>query len=190
LSDEEEEQLYNAVLELWPIGEVAFEELYFLKEIEYGMLQPKEKPKYVVDFYQHQHGEVLILDEVVDVTVKHKKITRWIVIAKEQLNKLNLGSERDPKEVLINAILPISFQAQIKELLVNYCDVFAWNYKDLKGIPGEICEHKIELVANAQPIKLTIYIYIMNPNYALKVNEDLNKLLDAEFIYPIKTTQW
>jgi hypothetical protein len=30
----------------------------------------------------------------------------------------------------------------------------------------------------------------MNPNYALKVREDLDKLLDVGFIYPIKTTQW
>jgi hypothetical protein len=60
-----------------------------------------------------------------------------------------LGNEGDPKEVLINAILPMSFQAQIKRLLVNYSNVFAWSYKDLKGIPREICEHKIELVSNA-----------------------------------------
>jgi hypothetical protein len=30
----------------------------------------------------------------------------------------------------------------------------------------------------------------MNPNYALRVKEDLDKLLDVGFIYPIKTTQW
>jgi len=29
--------------------------------------------------------------------------------------------------------------------------------KDLKGIPREICEHKIDLVANAQPIKQRQY---------------------------------
>ncbi len=29
----------------------------------------------------------------------------------------------------------------------------------------------------------------MNPNYALKVREDLDKLLDAQFIYPTKITQ-
>jgi hypothetical protein len=33
-----------------------------------------------------------------------------------------LGNEGDPKEVLIDAVLPTSFQAQIKGLLVNYCD--------------------------------------------------------------------
>jgi hypothetical protein len=72
--------------------------------------------------------------------------------------------------------------------LVSYCDVFAWNYKDFKGIPREICEQKIELVANAQPINQRKYR--MNPNYALKVKEDLKKLLNVEFIYPIETTQW
>jgi hypothetical protein len=30
----------------------------------------------------------------------------------------------------------------------------------------------------------------MNPNYALKVKEDLDKLLDIGFIYPIRTTKW
>jgi hypothetical protein len=30
----------------------------------------------------------------------------------------------------------------------------------------------------------------MNPNYALKMKENLDKLLDVGFIYPIKTTQW
>jgi hypothetical protein len=30
----------------------------------------------------------------------------------------------------------------------------------------------------------------MNPNYALRVKEDLDKLLDIRFIYLIKATQW
>jgi hypothetical protein len=100
---------------------------------------------------------------------------------------LNSSCERDPKEVLINAVLPISFQAQIKELLVNYHDVFAWSYKDLKGILGEICEHKIELVVNAQPVKQRKYI--MNPNYAL-FEKNLDKLLDPKFINLIENMQW
>jgi hypothetical protein len=30
----------------------------------------------------------------------------------------------------------------------------------------------------------------MNPNYAQRVREDLDKLLDTQFIFPIETTQW
>ncbi len=82
----------------------------------------KQNLEYPICFYKHQPEEVLILDETTNVTVKDKKITMWTITAKEKLMKLNLRSEGDPKEVFINAILPTSFQAQIKELLVNYRD--------------------------------------------------------------------
>jgi hypothetical protein len=32
-------------------------------------------------------------------------------------------------------------------------NIFAWSYKELKGIPREVCEHKIELMVNAQLVK-------------------------------------
>jgi len=47
------------------------------------------------------------------------------MIVEEQLMKLNLGNEDEPKEVLINAILPNTFKAKIKEMLIKYKDVFA-----------------------------------------------------------------
>jgi hypothetical protein len=37
------------------------------------MFQSEEKLEYPVDFCQHQLGEVLILDEVADVTIKDLK---------------------------------------------------------------------------------------------------------------------
>jgi hypothetical protein len=58
------------------------------------MLQSKEKLEYLVYFYQHQLREVLILDEVVNVTIKNLKIIRWTVTI--ELKRLNLGSEGDP----------------------------------------------------------------------------------------------
>jgi hypothetical protein len=36
---------------------------------------------------------------------------------------------------------------------MEYIDVFAWSYNELKGIPKEVCEREIELMVNAQPIK-------------------------------------
>ncbi len=43
LLEQEEDQFYNAAPELWLAGEILLEELYFLKEINYGMLQPRDK---------------------------------------------------------------------------------------------------------------------------------------------------
>jgi hypothetical protein len=94
-----------------------------------------------------------------------------------------LGTQVEPQDVLINVILHNTFQLQMKKLLIDYKDVFAWSYKELKGNSRKICEQKIQFMADAQPIKQRQYK--MKPTYALKVRENLYKLLDARFIYPI-----
>jgi len=73
---------------------------------------------------------VLICDEVTNIIIKEK-------IVKEQLMKFNLGNGEEPIDVLIGAILFTAFQIQIKEPLLNYKDVLAWDYKGLKDIPKE-----------------------------------------------------
>ena len=61
--------------------------------------------------------------------------------------------------------------------------MFAFTYKDMKGIPPHICEHKIELQPEAKHVRQMRYK--MNPNYAAKVKEKIDKYLEAEFIYPV-----
>jgi hypothetical protein len=86
-------------LKLWHVGEVVPKKLYFLKEIDCGMLQPKNKVDDSVYFYEHQPRETLILDEATNIIIKDKKIVNWTVTAKEQLVKLNLGNKEKLKEV-------------------------------------------------------------------------------------------
>jgi hypothetical protein len=129
----------------------------------------------------------LIFDEVVDTTIKNKLILKWALMEEEHLTKLNLGNKENSKILFINVVLPSKFVKAIETLLQNYTDVFAWNYKELKRIPRQICEHMIELMAFVGPIKQKQYK--MHFNYALKAREDLDKLLDIRFIYPIRSTQ-
>lgn len=59
-------------------------------------------------------------------------------------------------------------------------DIFTWSYKDLKGIPPHIAQHKIELYIT---IPLGLHArYRMNSNYATMVKQNLHKLLVARFI--------
>jgi hypothetical protein len=71
-------------------------------------------------------------------------------------------------------------------LLIDYKNVFPWSYKELKGISRETCVHRIEFMAYDQFIIQRQYR--MNPNYALNYFKNLDKLLDASFIYLIETT--
>ncbi len=69
------------------------EELYFLFEIDCGMLQLEDKNEYSIFFYEHQQGEALILDKVIDITIKDKNNISWTITTSEQLAELNLSSE-------------------------------------------------------------------------------------------------
>lgn len=83
LADHDEERMYETILELWPMKEVAPTELSFLQDVFCGMLQAKENMKYPEHFYQHELGEALILDELVDIAIKNKPIVRWTLTSKE-----------------------------------------------------------------------------------------------------------
>ncbi len=61
-------------------------------------------------------------------------------------------------------------------------------YKDLKGIPWELTQHKIELditIPLAHQAK-----YRLNPNYATTVKQDIDKLLIVGFIEYVEEATW
>ena len=63
----------------------------------------------------------------------------------------------------------------------EYRDVFAWSYKDLKGVDPNICKHTIPLKAYAKPSRQRPYTY--NETFAKKIKAKIDKLKEAEFIY-------
>jgi hypothetical protein len=60
------------------------------------------------------------------------------------------------------ALEPVVIE-QLMELLKEFKDVFFWTYKDLKGIPLKIIQHKIELDTIVPPTHQARYR--SNPNY-------------------------
>ncbi|MCO5605372.1 hypothetical protein L7F22_059555 [Adiantum nelumboides] len=73
-------------------------------------------------------------------------------------------------------------------LLQEYKDVFAWSYKDLKGVDAKICQHTIPTRDDAKPSRQRPYTY--NETVARKIKEEIEKLKEAEFIYEIEHTDW
>jgi hypothetical protein len=72
--------------------------------------------------------------------------------------------------------------------LKEFKDVFAWKYKDLKGIPSKLAQHKIELdtiIPWAHQAK-----YNLNPNYATLVKQNINNLLTIGFIEFVEEATW
>ncbi len=68
----------------------------------------------------------------------------------------------------------------LKQLLMEYKDVFAWMYKDLKCIPLMLAQHHIKLDTSIPPTHPTKYK--VNLNYVVVIKQDVIKLLLKEFI--------
>ncbi len=77
---------------------------------------------------------------------------------------------------------------ELEQLLKEFKDVFTWTYKDLKGIPPELAQHKIELDTTISPTHQARYK--LNPNYVTTVKQDIDKLLAVGFIQSIKEATW
>jgi hypothetical protein len=71
---------------------------------------------------------------------------------------------------------------------MEYRDIFAWSYKDLKGIPPKITQHIIPLISRTKPIQQKNRR--LNPRMQLVVKAKLEQLLQACFILSIELTDW
>jgi hypothetical protein len=91
-----------------------------------------------------------------------------------------LGSKENLQHVKFSVDLELVVSYQLIELLKEFKDIFAWAYKDLKGIPPNIVQHWIELdtlIPHAHQAR-----YRLNLNYATIVKHNIDKLLAIGFI--------
>ena len=63
-----------------------------------------------------------------------------------------------------------------------------YNVDDLKGISRTLCQHKINLEADAKPV--CDPQWRLNPKMKEMVRKEILKLLEAGIIYPVADSQW
>ena len=72
-------------------------------------------------------------------------------------------------------------------MLQKYSSTYAWEYTDMKGIDLKTCMHHIYIYENVKPVRQPQRR--MNPNLREIVKEELQKLLNVNFIYLISNSQ-
>lgn len=107
------------------------------------------------------------------------------IVSPTQYHKVHIDEERF--FYLGKTIQEVELE-QYTALLREFRDVFAWKMTDITGIPLELAEHAIDLEAGAVPVRQRQYR--LNPKYSLMVKADLEKLLQAGFIYPVNHSEW
>ena len=103
-----------------------------------------EKLVHPSQIYKVKEGDIEVDHTPASEVVKGKTIAGWTVEDEDLVKHLNLGILEDPKLVEIAKDLG-EYEAKVKELLLQNKDKFSFTYKDMKGIPPHVCEHKIKL---------------------------------------------
>jgi hypothetical protein len=137
-------------------------------------------------------------DSQSDSTVTTVVVTENTVIADNEtaiaelfprVNSKSVSMEIEPGKTLnINPDLSNAETRRLMNLLTEHKEAFSWDYMDMKGVPSELCTHHIYIKEECRPICQPQRR--MNPNLKEIVKEELQKLLNVGFIYPISDNKW
>jgi len=71
----------------------------------------------------------------------------------DELKELNLGNNEEPRPIYVSSSLTPEEEKQYLELLYEYKDVFAWNYKEMFGLDPKVAVHRLSIKRGISPKK-------------------------------------
>ena len=92
------------------------------------------------------------------------------------------------KTLNINNYLEEPPSRKLIMMLQKHPSSYAWEYTHMKGIDPKTCMHHIYIQENVKIVRKTQRR--MHRNLMEVVKEELQKLLNLNFIYPISDSQW
>ncbi|KAG9458174.1 hypothetical protein H6P81_002682 [Aristolochia fimbriata] len=106
----------------------------------------------------------------------------------DQLKKVNLGTEDDPRPTFLSASLSVTEEKDYMSLLSEYKDVFAWSYTEMPGLDPTVAIHKLAIKSGVKPIKQSQRRF--RPELVPEIEKEVDKLLKADFIREVKYPSW
>jgi hypothetical protein len=101
---------------------------------------------------------------------------------------LNLGTFESPKMVNLGAQCSNEEKAKFTELLREFQDVFAWSYEDLRSFDLALIQHANPIMEGIKPIRKKQRP--INPALEATIRKEVEKLLKAIIIFPVKYSEW
>jgi hypothetical protein len=92
------------------------------------------------------------------------------------------------KAVYIGTKMNKQEQVELLQFLDKNSDVSVWSTFDLVGVSRDVIEHKLKVKPHAKPKKQKLYKLSEEKIEAMKA--EVQRLLDAWFIWEVRYTQW
>eukprot|EP00253_Pinus_taeda_P026388 PITA_26388 len=171
LEEEEEDEIYST-------------QLYIL-EATIGGGHPDEDDL-IEHLLQSLTPSSLPLEEEVRETQNNHPIDLCLANSNPlHVKTIEFGPEKTLK---INPSLSALEEEKLCNILRENLESFAWSYKEMMGVHPSVCTHHIYIKEGCKPVRQPRRR--MNPALKDIVKEELQKLLDTGFIYPISESEW
>lgn len=92
------------------------------------------------------------------------------------------------KTTKIGKHLQEPLKQELVGLIREFSDIFAWDPKDMPGIPESIARHSLHVNPKAHPVCQNKRVFSEDKQKAIE--EEINRLLEAKFIEPVKFPTW
>ena len=93
-----------------------------------------------------------------------------------------------PRITYISSLLPPDLKEKIIPILQEFKDCFAWNYDEMPRLDSSLVEDRFPIKPKFHPFQQPSLR--MSKEVELKINKEIEKLLKAKFIRPIRYVQW
>ena len=137
-----------------------------------------------IDFEKDMDDETLPLEMMRLVNNENKQILPH----QEIIEIINLGNNKEKKEVKISTSLPVDTKKEIINLLHESVNVFAWSYQDMPGLSTKIVKHKLPFMPILKPIQQKLRRIKLD--MLLKIKAKAKKQFDARFLEVAKYLEW
>ena len=99
-----------------------------------------------------------------------------------------MGNDENPRLIKIGLTLTKKERKDLKKLLTEFQEVFAWSYENMPGNDPKIAQHHIDTHAHMVPVKQKLRC--MRTKWLLKIQEEVIKQLKVGFIKPVHQVKW
>jgi hypothetical protein len=101
---------------------------------------------------------------------------------------LNIVTFESPKIIKLCAQCSNEEKVKFIELLREFQDVCAWSYEDLRGFDPTLIHHANPIKEGEKPVRQRQRP--INPTLEATIRKELEKMLRAHIIFPVKYSKW
>ena len=100
------------------------------------------------------------------------------------MDEVNLGTMEEPRITYISSLLPSNLKEWVIAILQEFKDWFSWNDDKMPWMDRNLVEHRLPIKSEFHPFQQPLRR--MSKEVELKLNEEIEKLLKAKFIRPMR----